>query len=103
MAIRGHPNRHVFHKTKGTCVPKTQLSLHIALTGFHAQPGIGQEHAACAKLLSLNLRGNHLLQSCEGLQHCARLWTVDLRGCALATVEPIVYLGALSELMARWG
>ena len=33
----------------------------------------------CKSLLSLSLRGNDLLKSAEGLQHCSRLWTVDLR------------------------
>ena len=53
----------------------------------------------CSRLSALSLRGNTYLASCEGLQSCARLWTVDLRGCAITSVQPIIHLGALSELL----
>ena len=52
----------------------------------------------CGSLVSLSLAHNQHLASCAGLQHCLRLWTLDLRGCAMVTIEPILALGALSEL-----
>mgnify|MGYP002832777514 CR=1 FL=1 len=53
---------------------------------------------ASLSLLSLSLHENSHLSSIEGLQSCSRLWTVDLRGCALTSIQPILHLGALSEL-----
>ena len=52
----------------------------------------------CLRLTSLSLHENSHLSSIEGLQSCSRLWTVDLRGCALTSIQPILHLGALSEL-----
>ena len=57
----------------------------------------------CARLVSLSLSHNAHLSSVEGLQMCAKLWTVDLRSCALTTVEPLVRLGALSEFERTQG
>ena len=52
----------------------------------------------CRALVSLSLCNNDHLSSVAGLQRCARLWTLDLRGCALTTIEPLLQLGALGEL-----
>ena len=52
----------------------------------------------CVRLSALKLEGNQHLQSVEGLQQCSRLWTLDLRGCALTSCTPLIQLGALSEL-----
>jgi hypothetical protein len=52
----------------------------------------------CSQLSVLMLYNNTHLTSCEGLQHCSRLWSVDLQGCALSTAAPLVQLGALAEL-----
>jgi hypothetical protein len=52
----------------------------------------------CAQLVSLSLRSSANFTSCSGLERLQRLWILDLRGCALSAVEPVVALGALGEL-----
>ena len=41
----------------------------------------------CTSLASLSLRNNGRLRSCDGLERCIRLWTVDLRGCDRLTAD----------------
>ena len=49
-------------------------------------------------VVCLSLRNNARLASAAGLELCARLWTVDLSGCALASVDALLPLGALGLL-----
>ena len=51
----------------------------------------------CVRLSSVSLHNNSL-ESISGLQRCARLWSLDLRECGLTSVQPLIYLGAMSEL-----
>ena len=54
--------------------------------------------ALCSKLIALSLANNVHIRSCDGLQCFSRLWTLDLRGCSLTSIEPLLSLGALAEL-----
>ena len=54
--------------------------------------------SGCTSLVSVTLCRNVHLRSCDGLDRCRSLWSVDMRGCALTSVDALLGLGALSEL-----
>ncbi len=72
-------------------------SLVAELSGLGLQALPSLEH--CSSLVELSLASNPML-SLDGLQ-APRLWSLDLRNCALLSVEPLVRLGALGHLDLR--
>ena len=74
----------------------------VNIDGENSRPEIGSlieiDEQLTGQLIVLSVRNANSLTDCSGLGICDNLWSLDLTGCALSSVEPLVELGALGEL-----